>query len=128
MVLVLALLALIAPAPAVASDKHRHVPGCNTYRCDKRVKAQAEHKRFERWQKIVRPYNAWLNRTAWCESRGRWHINTGNGYYGGLQFALRSWFAVGGRGYPHWASILEQKYRAVKLLHIQGRGAWPVCG
>lgn len=84
--------------------------GCRTRRC------------------TVKPYSAWLNRVAHCESGSRWHINTGNGFYGGLQFALGSWRSVGGRGLPSDASVLEQKYRAVRLLHIQGRGAWPVCG
>lgn len=78
--------------------------------------------------KAVRPYRAWIARTAACESGGRWHIATGNGFYGGLQFTLPSWRAVGGRGMPHHASRLEQEFRAVRLLHIQGAGAWPVCG
>ena len=43
---------------------------------------------------------------AECESNGNWSINTGNGYYGGLQFALGSWRAAGGSGYPHHASPL----------------------
>lgn len=77
---------------------------------------------------VVRPFNAWLNQVAQCESGGRWHINTGNGYFGGLQFSLRSWRGVGGHGYPHQASRLEQKYRGVLLLRLQGRSAWPVCG
>ena len=64
---------------------------------------------------------------AMCESGGNWSINTGNGYYGGLQFALRSWRAVGGSGYPHHHSREEQIYRAEKLLEIQGWGAWPAC-
>jgi hypothetical protein len=77
---------------------------------------------------VVRPYRAWLERVAYCESGGRWHIATGNGYFGGLQFALGSWRAVGGRGMPHLNSKLEQMYRGVLLLRTQGRGAWPVCG
>lgn len=77
---------------------------------------------------VVRPYRARFERVAWCESRRRWHIATGNGFYGGLQFTLQSWRAVGGRGYPHWWSRLEQMYRAVRLLHLQGWAAWPVCG
>lgn len=76
----------------------------------------------------VRPYNAKLNRMAWCESRRRWFINTGNGYYGGLQFDFRTWRSVGGRGYPHWNSILEQKYRAVLLIRRRGYSPWPHCG
>ena len=76
---------------------------------------------------VVRPYRARLTRMAYCESSGRWRISTGNGFYGGLQFTLASWRAVGGTGYPHWRSRLEQMYRAVKLMRLQGWGAWPVC-
>ncbi|GAA3056997.1 MULTISPECIES: transglycosylase family protein [Actinomycetes] len=64
---------------------------------------------------------------AQCESGGNWSINTGNGYYGGLQFSLQSWQAVGGSGYPHQASKQEQIHRAEKLQAIQGWGAWPAC-
>lgn len=64
---------------------------------------------------------------AWCESTGRWDINTGNGYYGGIQFHPRSWRAVGGEGYPHEATRIEQIYRGELLLDLQGWGAWPGC-
>jgi LysM repeat protein len=64
---------------------------------------------------------------AMCESGGNWSINTGNGYYGGLQFTLSSWQAVGGSGYPHLASKSEQIYRAQLLQARQGWGAWPAC-
>lgn len=67
------------------------------------------------------------DRLAQCESGGNWQANTGNGYYGGLQFSLSSWEAVGGRGYPHQASRLEQIARAKQLQAIQGWGAWPAC-
>lgn len=64
---------------------------------------------------------------AQCESGGNWAINTGNGYYGGIQFSLSSWQAVGGTGYPHMASREEQIARGERLLAIQGWGAWPAC-
>lgn len=67
------------------------------------------------------------DRLAQCESSGDWSINTGNGFYGGLQFTLSSWRAVGGSGYPHHASKQEQIHRAKKLQSIQGWGAWPAC-
>ena len=67
------------------------------------------------------------DRLAQCESGGNWSINTGNGYYGGLQFRLESWQAVGGSGYPHQASKEEQIHRAAKLQAIQGWRAWPAC-
>jgi len=67
------------------------------------------------------------DRLAQCEAGGNWHINTGNGYYGGLQFSLTSWRAVGGSGYPHEASREEQINRGERLQNIQGWGAWPGC-
>jgi len=90
--------------------------------CDRRCR----QRRYMR--RIVRPYRATFLRIASCESGRRWHINTGNGFYGGLQFTLSSWRAVGGSGYPHHASRLEQMYRGVRLMRIQGWGAWPNCG
>lgn len=91
------------------------------------VAPAAAHARINRWH-VVRPLNPKLNRMAWCESRGRWHIATGNGFYGGLQFDLPTWAGVGGRGMPHFNSELEQKFRAVKLIHRNGFAPWPVCG
>lgn len=67
------------------------------------------------------------DRLAQCEAGGNWSINTGNGYYGGLQFTLSSWRAAGGSGYPHQASKSEQIARGIKLKSIQGWGAWPAC-
>lgn len=64
---------------------------------------------------------------ARCEAGGNWSTNTGNGYYGGLQFSLSSWRAVGGSGYPHQASKAEQIARAEMLKARQGWGAWPAC-
>ena len=66
-------------------------------------------------------------RLSGCEASENWKANTGNGYYGGLQFSLSSWRAVGGKGYPHQNSKAEQIYRAEKLLKLQGWGAWPTC-
>jgi hypothetical protein len=80
------------------------------------------------WRTVTRPYRPWLARTRACESGGNYATNTGNGFYGAYQFTLESWHAVGGRGLPNDAEPLEQDYRAVRLLHVQGTGAWPVCG
>lgn len=74
----------------------------------------------------VERHTVW-DRLAQCESQGRWHINTGNGYYGGIQFSLRSWRWVGGQGYPHHATKAEQIHRGRKLLALQGWRAWPAC-
>jgi hypothetical protein len=64
-----------------------------------------------------------------CEagSSGGWQANTGNGYYGGLQFSLSSWQAAGGSGYPHQHSRAEQIKRGEILKSMQGWGAWPAC-
>lgn len=71
--------------------------------------------------------NSVWDRLAMCESGGNWHINTGNGYYGGLQFSLSSWRGVGGSGYPHQASREEQIRRAEMLRASGGWGHWPAC-
>ena len=65
---------------------------------------------------------------AQCESGGNWQINTGNGYYGGLQFSPSTWAANGGYGMPHEASRDEQIRVAENTLASQGVGAWPSCG
>lgn len=68
---------------------------------------------------------------AQCESGGNWSINTGNGFYGGLQFTKGTWKAYGGTKYAstaNKASRSEQISIAEKVLRGQGIGAWPVCG
>jgi uncharacterized protein YabE (DUF348 family) len=65
---------------------------------------------------------------AECESGGNWSINTGNGYYGGLQFSLATWQAFGGTGYPHENSKAEQIRIATKVRDARGGyGDWPAC-
>lgn len=64
---------------------------------------------------------------ARCESSGNWHIQTGNGYGGGLQFTDSTWHAFGGTGEPENASREQQITVAERVLAGQGRGAWPVC-
>lgn len=67
------------------------------------------------------------DKLAQCEAGGNWAINTGNGYYGGLQFTLGSWQTAGGSGYPNEASREEQIARGEILQQRQGWGAWPAC-
>lgn len=68
------------------------------------------------------------DRLAQCEAGGNWAINTGNGYYGGLQFNLGTWQANGGTGYPHQASRETQIAIATKVRDASGGyGAWPGC-
>ncbi|MET9828600.1 transglycosylase family protein [Streptomyces sp. NPDC006385] len=68
---------------------------------------------------------------AQCESGGNWAINTGNGYYGGLQFSASTWAAYGGTKYASTAdqaTKAQQIEIAEKVLAGQGKGAWPHCG
>ena len=70
------------------------------------------------------------DRVAACESGGNWSINTGNGYYGGLQFSSSTWRGFGGQAYAstaNRASKAQQIEIAQKVLKVQGPGAWPVC-
>ncbi|MEU6547247.1 transglycosylase family protein [Streptomyces sp. NPDC046859] len=70
------------------------------------------------------------NKVAACESTGRWHVNTGNGYFGGLQFAQSTWEAYGGTRYAARADLATRDQQiavAEKVLDGQGPGAWPVC-
>ena len=63
-----------------------------------------------------------------CESGGNWATNTGNGYYGGLQFSLGTWQAYGGSGLPSNASRETQIAIATKVRNASGGyGAWPAC-
>ena len=68
------------------------------------------------------------DRLAQCESGGNWATNTGNGYYGGLQFSLGTWQAYGGSGLPSNASRTTQIAIATKVRDASGGyGAWPAC-
>ena len=71
------------------------------------------------------------DRVAACESGGNWSINTGNGYYGGLQFSDRTWDGFGGERYAataNRATKAQQITIAQRVLAVQGPGAWPTCG
>jgi resuscitation-promoting factor RpfA len=83
------------------------------------VPAEAGSARQDRWDRL-----------AQCESGGNWRANTGNGYYGGLQFSRRTWNAYGGRAYAataNNASRSQQIAVAEKVLRGQGWNAWPTC-
>ncbi|MET8179123.1 transglycosylase family protein [Streptomyces sp. NPDC005336] len=75
--------------------------------------------------------SAQWDQVAQCEAGGNWSINTGNGYYGGLQFSSSTWGAYGGTAFAPTAdkaSKDQQIQVAEKVLASQGKGAWPVCG
>ena len=82
--------------------------------------AVARHRRalVDRWSGVAR-----------CESGGNWAVNTGNGFYGGLQFNMGTWQAYGGRGMPHQQPAWYQATIADRVrTQGQGLGAWPHCG
>ena len=71
------------------------------------------------------------DQVARCESGGNWAINTGNGYYGGVQFAAGTWASHGGGEFAPTAQLATREQQIViaeRVLATQGRGAWPVCG
>ena len=77
-----------------------------------------------------RPSTDVLNKPAACESTGDWQINTGNGYYGGLQFSQSTWRPFGGTAYAARADLASEDQQiavAEKVLKGQGPQAWPVC-
>ena len=66
-----------------------------------------------------------------CESGGNWHINTGNGYYGGLQFSYSTWLSNGGGAYAERADLASREQQiavASRLYAAAGSSPWPVCG
>jgi murein DD-endopeptidase MepM/ murein hydrolase activator NlpD len=70
------------------------------------------------------------DKVANCESSGNWHVNTGNGFYGGLQFASSTWKSFGGGAYAPRADLATKNQQiavAEAVLRSQGPGAWPVC-
>lgn len=76
------------------------------------------------------PVSAW-DQVAQCESGGNWNTNTGNGYYGGLQFAAQTWTAHGGGEYAATADQATKEQQIAvgeRVLASQGAGAWPNCG
>jgi resuscitation-promoting factor RpfA len=67
---------------------------------------------------------------AQCESSGNWHINTGNGFYGGLQFWHPTWVDFGGTSFAPRADLASREQQIVvaeRVLAVQGWGAWPAC-
>jgi hypothetical protein len=75
------------------------------------------------------PYGWPWDALAECEAGGNWYINTGNGYYGGLQFSHSTWMAHGGSGYAHENPPEVQIAVAQRLVAASGGsyGAWPAC-
>jgi LysM repeat protein len=112
--------------------KHRSLPVHHVVRQDKTVKAGSAVVAYRAPAASKVSYPAVSGSSVWdrlaqCESGGNWSINTGNGYYGGLQFTLSTWRSLGGSGYPNQASRSEQIARAQALQARSGWGQWPAC-
>nr|WP_262928230.1 MULTISPECIES: LysM peptidoglycan-binding domain-containing protein [unclassified Streptomyces] len=81
------------------------------------------------------PYSCAADQWPWgcvagCESGGRWHLNSGNGLYGGLQFRHATWVGHGGRTFARRADLATRPQQitvAEEVLRTQGWGAWPAC-
>ena len=123
-----------AVLPQRALPSQKPVAVSSTVSSDEDVSSAVQAPAVQQTSTQSSPVNvaATSNNSVWdkianCESGGNWSINTGNGFYGGLQFTLSSWRSVGGAGYPNQASKNEQILRAEMLQAQQGWGAWPVC-
>jgi len=102
--------------PAGPAEPAPPAEGDDPYAEARAFVAQLPSWRLAQWERVAR-----------CESQHTWDIATGNGYYGGLQFALESWRGVGGSGRPDEAPWEEQVMRAELLHELQGWAAWPGC-
>lgn len=142
--------ALVAALPTTTTQAHGHHyrGGCTTHACAARACASRACKarvgraaRIAAWRAYVRPYRGWLDSTGHCESdsAGGYRLRTtGNGFWFRYQFTAQTWASTGGRVIRGIGPVgmhgemvpapLEQDVRAVRALHAQGRGAWPVCG
>lgn len=113
---------------AAAAQAHAEAEARRRAEAEARAKREREAKR----KAAAASTRAVWDRLAQCESGGNWSINTGNGYYGGLQFNLKSWEWAGGLKYaprPDLATREQQIATAEVLLriHPSGWGAWPAC-
>lgn len=132
----LALSALVAlalgfAAPAQAPRERHRTEAERAFRRAVGHELERLHRVQERLRQAVAQGVPWDIR-KWllvgaCESGLRADTATGNGFWGALQFTLSSWRAVGGRGLPSQASLVEQLYRGELLQRLQGWNAWPVC-
>lgn len=111
------------PAPVAVHQEPRHVE-------PEPAPAPAPEPRPEPAPAPAAPSGSVWDRLAQCESGGNWAINTGNGYYGGVQFAQGTWEGHGGTQYAPRADLATREQQiatAERVLASQGWGAWPAC-
>jgi hypothetical protein len=122
-------LASVIPLRASRAQERLPLSGVEPAR-PRRVKARQDPPRRGARPAPVSGTHDW-DAVAACESSGDWHINTGNGYYGGLQEDATFWRDYGGLMFarrPDLATREQQIAVAERGLAVQGRGAWPRCG
>lgn len=116
-----------APDAHVAKHVQKHKKGCKTAECQDRI-----HRRHR--LRTITPYMGFLRSTGACESgtdgnlkHGLRAVDPWGKYRGRYQFGMPDWQRAGGRGDPVEAGWLEQAYRAVRWLRMNGRQSWPNC-
>jgi resuscitation-promoting factor RpfB len=115
-----------APRPATPSDTRRVTESKRIVPAPRRLTPATRTTRATSPSVPSWPWDA----LAECESGGDWHVNTGNGYYGGLQFTTQTWLAYGGGRYAARADLATRSQQitvAISTQASQGWGAWPVC-
>jgi len=120
---------LIAVTVSLHPAASPHMPGGNTARPGDTVSAIAARADGSTARAPAAGVN-WAAIAA-CESGGNWAADTGNGFYGGLQFTEQTWLGFGGGQYAGSANLATEAQQiavAEKVLAVQGLGAWPVCG
>ena len=122
--------ALVATLPRPAVVAPSPPPAPRTSSPSPTPPPQAPRPPAPRGPSVETPAHDW-DAVALCESGGNWSINTGNGYYGGLQFGQPTWEDFGGLAYAPRADLATERQQiaiAEKVLAVQGPGAWPTCG
>lgn len=138
LVSILTATAIVFSAPAVGSYAKQLDASQARWQGQADAHAEQVHREWhEEQERIAAQQPAMSNQAMWeaiaqCESGGDWTINTGNSFYGGLQFNKMSWDWAGGQQYaeyPHHATKAQQIAVANKLrsIHPAGLGAWPAC-
>lgn len=103
-------------------------PGCHLVCREHRRHWKLGHPWEYRWHHLLLADRVWLRVTANCESHNDPATNTGNGFYGLVQFTLATARAAGFTVRPDRASWHEQAVRAVRWMHVSSKSQWPVCG
>ena len=118
-------------AQRVAAVKRKAVAAAVKRKAVAAVKRKAKANKVTKTNKAkAAPSGSMWNRLAKCEAGGNWHINTGNGYYGGVQFSASTWRAYGGAKFAATADKASREQQiaiAEKVKAAAGMNSWPAC-